>query len=68
MGKGGSSLFLRDEVWAQDGITFRLPMSHRLVDPMHFLKLKRCHTVISNKSVLKGTFSNYLKVWGLFNI
>ena len=32
----GLSPFLRDEVRGQHGITSWLPMSHRLIDPMHF--------------------------------
>ena len=38
MGKGGTSLFMRDEVRGQDGITSWLPMSHRLIDGMIFFK------------------------------
>ena len=36
MGEGVQSLFLKDEVQAQDKITTGLPKSHRTIDPKHY--------------------------------
>ena len=56
MNEGGSSLFLRDEVFAQDGINSWLPMSHRLIDRMHFERFCRSPTLRKVKKFIWNRF------------